>query len=298
VFSALTSPAQFKRKRKRLTRSTTKSFGFYSSSLSSLSQPHIDTSDEILSSSVAQEGLLTHGSQDLPVPTSQPEVACDDATKGNADSMEAPAVKSSLWRSPIRNARRYGRKRRNAQGSSRATVDEIEGEGADEHLGKCVKRRRVDCSRSSPQAAKHSWRKRVARPLAERLIRADALILGGPAQDMPQTGRTRLPLRLIEAEELMDEKDRTKPQLPSFVDPRTVSPFHLASSSFSGRRPQTGKTKTLTHWRTLHHQGFSRHKITTPSVRARMVTGGCTPLTFVPMDEAEKTYASRLDRSK
>ncbi|KAF7374841.1 hypothetical protein MSAN_00370100 [Mycena sanguinolenta] len=146
--------------------------------------------------------------------------------------------------------------------------------------------------------------RRQSKPLKKRLLRAAVFSNVEPEEWLQQEDpipSTRKPLPLVEQQHLPRERVQTKRRTWSLVDPRKTAPVQSNSFSSRAKAPLGTKTNTLSGWRETYGQidgaAISKRK-TTASV-ASQVPMKCSPLSFVSLHEAEKSYSlMRLPRNK
>jgi hypothetical protein len=145
-----------------------------------------------------------------------------------------------------------------------------------------------------------SNRKKIHKPLAKRLLRAAAMTGVQPGQILCSDD-SRLPLRFVsvnpspQSSPAVDRRGRTL----TLVDPRRISPFREAT--FASEQPSNvGSTypRPLTKWRTRlqdeERTPRPRIKRATRTKPTPLRDNGCIPLPFIPLQDAEAAYQTRL----
>jgi hypothetical protein len=224
-------------------------------------------------------------------------------------------VDEFLRRSAPKPAKRYGRrKRRVIQSPFVSQLSDVEQGALDRDASKRARVAidtepytfsSVHSSRFAKSSAysKPLRKKKRQKSLATRLIHASGLSQGRPIDhpDQSPTLYSRRPLQFVHVNSPSEFTPQTRHW--NLVDPRKSSPFvgNANFSSFKSRK-QKGASKTdsskrypLSKWRTFRNETFHafpphRNKIQTmqPGPLERL------PLIFVPVEEAEAAYVSRL----
>jgi hypothetical protein len=145
-----------------------------------------------------------------------------------------------------------------------------------------------------------SNRKKIHKPLAKRLLRAAAMTCVQPGQILCSDD-SRLPLRFVSVDRptqsspAVDRSGRTL----TLVNPRKISPFREAT--FASEQPSiVGSTypRPLTTWRTRlpndERTPHPRIKRATRTKPTPLRDNGCIPLPFIPLQDAEAAYQTRL----
>ena len=145
-----------------------------------------------------------------------------------------------------------------------------------------------------------------ARSLAERLFQASVMSNGSPADCLINPDildledglpSSRLPLQFVAASSGLPESKR---RTWTLVDPKKAVPFRSLSflpRSASLRDSEVISVKPLTRWRDALGSPCNRRKIVTPATENAAKLLSFPPLSFIPFQDAEKTYCLRQSHS-
>ncbi|KAJ7756507.1 hypothetical protein DFH07DRAFT_481776 [Mycena maculata] len=198
-------------------------------------------------------------------------------------TVDAFLRQSALTRSKTYAGKKSRRRRINRHGRSRN-----ETETADE----------TEVSHSRPR--RPTLVRQASKPLKKRILSAAVLSHGDPSEWLLQDDsvpQTRIPLSFVESQpprELVQTKQRTW----SLVDPRKALPAHSNSFSTRSKAPtgSTPKRNTLSGWQKTYGRIYldgsviTKRKANSKASKIKQVPSKCLPLSFVPLDEAERGY--------